>query len=116
MTLNEKLLKTMKGCHIKYAIGAYEQAANECETIAVEFGNEWLTEKPKFTKDCILLTMTNLFNTVMYAAYMIRWIDLKEDGGYWGWCQMDGEEIDCIDVLAADKYKLITLYKQPLIK
>lgn len=114
MTLNEKMAEVIES-NIKWDSEDYAIAANECEAIAVEFGDEWLTEKPKFTKDCILLTMTNLFNTVMYASYMILWIDLKENGGYWGWCQMDGEEIDCIEVLAADKYKLITLYKQSLI-
>jgi len=76
----------------------------------------WLTGKPEFTKDCILLTATEIRGKWEYNSCMIIKIDSEDDNGnevwYWGWCNMDGEEYGDIADMSADKYKIISLIKQ----
>lgn len=68
----------------------------------------WLTEKPVFDRDCILLTGTKIREKCEYSSWLIKWLDFDE-GGYWGWLNMDGEEYGDINDLHADLYNIIEL-------
>ncbi len=65
----------------------------------------WTKEKPKITKDCIVLTAIwwDSQRQWDYDAYLIVY------DGYWRWCDMAGNEIGDIADLHADFYMAITL-------
>lgn len=60
---------------------------------------EWASEKPVFTKDCVLVTANLIKGYWEYTAWIIKWMD-----GYWGWLTGDGDEYGDIEDLRADKY------------
>jgi len=67
----------------------------------------WTKEKPQFTDDCFLLTATEINGQHHYNAWSINKI-FSEEGFYWGWCTMEGEEYGDMADLKADLYKVIS--------
>jgi hypothetical protein len=66
----------------------------------------WTTEKPSFTKDCLLIT-AHLFGFRReweYNIYMVKFLN-----GYFNWLTSDGEEYGALDELTADKYLVLPL-------
>ena len=70
--------------------------------------NIWLTRKPKFTEACILITGYKFRKKWTYDSCLIEKVDF-EDKWYWGWLNMDGEEIDDLKELRAKKYYTILI-------
>ncbi len=68
---------------------------------------QWVSEKPEFTEECILLTHTVFRNAHEYQAWQIVKIE-AEDGWYWGLCNMEGEEWGALEDLKADHYKIVS--------
>jgi len=78
------------------------------ETSESTNGDGWLTEKPEFTEDCLLLTATNWRGEDWsYCVFEITKTDCYDGSGwYWGIFN-DGEEWGDIADLKADKYKIL---------
>ena len=73
--------------------------------------NKWLSEKPKFNKDCILITASKYKDKWNYTSYRIELVEGEDENfekaWYWGWLDMDGSEIDDINDMVAQKYMVI---------
>lgn len=77
-----------------------------------EQDSEWLTDKPTFNKECILLTASFFNDQWIYNSWQIKELygegfDNKEHY-YWAWLNMDGEEYGDLSDLTADRYKIIS--------
>lgn len=68
--------------------------------------SNWVNIKPEFKMECILLTATLIRGRWDYNAWLIERVD-SEEGWYWGWLCLDGEEYGDINDLQADMYKTI---------
>lgn len=77
--------------------------------------SKWVSEKPDFKEECIVLTATWIQNDWEYNAYLIKRIDTvtNEDGFYLGWCTLDGEEYGDLNDLHADLYQVQSLIPNP---
>jgi len=64
--------------------------------------NIWTTEKPKFTKDCWLVTFDGDGCTLWWIAKTE-----SDDGWYWGWHDQYGEEYADIEDMEAKKYMIL---------
>jgi len=77
----------------------------------------WVTEKPVFTEDCILLTANKVKDIWEYQSWKILESFYEDENGcsvfYWQWCNMDGEEYGDLADLKADQYKVISLLPSP---
>ena len=79
----------------------------------------WLTEKPDFTEECILITATWHSHPKNqhweYTLYEIKWLEGVDEhehtAWYWGICCSDGVEWGNISELGANKY-----FTMPLLK
>lgn len=67
---------------------------------------EWVTTKPIFTIDCILITGNKIRNKWEYSIYLVERIYSGYDW-YWGWLTGDGEEYGDIEDLHAQKYLVL---------
>ena len=72
----------------------------------------WLTEKPVFTTDCILLTAVFINKEWEYQSFLKKWALGENEKGEKAWyisvCDLkDGEEWGDIADLQADRYKIV---------
>ncbi len=68
----------------------------------------WVTKKPKFDKECIVICAHKFRREWEYSSYLIKRIDF-DDKWYWGWCNIDGKEYDDIAEMKAKKYYVIPI-------
>jgi hypothetical protein len=73
--------------------------------------NNWLTEKPKIDKECIVITAHKWNNRWTYTLYTVEKVD-GEGGWYWGLIAEDGAEWGDIADLAAEKYLILEPLKR----
>lgn len=74
----------------------------------------WVNIKPKFNKECLLLTVSFYGNTTYYNSWWItKCEDIESGGWYWGLCTIDGEEWGDINDLSADLYKTVNIPPKP---
>lgn len=66
--------------------------------------HKWLTRKPEFDCECIVITES--FDS--FGAYLIVKIS-DNDGWYWGWCDLDFNEIGDLAHMDENVYYLIPL-------
>lgn len=71
----------------------------------------WVNYKPKFKKECLLLTATFYREELECKAWLIKKVE-GFDGWYWGWLTIEGEEYGDIDDLSADLYKTVNIPKK----
>ena len=64
---------------------------------------EWLTDKPVFKDDCVLVTASLIRGRWEYNTWIIEYKD-----GYWNWLTGDGEEYGDIEDLKADRYFILS--------
>ncbi len=71
----------------------------------------WTPIKPKFKKECILLTASKSItksDVWYYSSWLIQKVNV--DGQwYWGRCTLDGKEWGDINDLSADLYRVINI-------
>lgn len=67
----------------------------------------WLTTKPTFTEECILITASKVRDKWDYNFWLIEKLDDMEDKWYWGILCPDGDEWGDISDLEAEKYLVI---------
>lgn len=73
--------------------------------------SNWTPIKPKFKRECLLLTASKSSKGVWYFhSWEISKIN-SDEGWYFGLCDLDGEEYGAIDDFNADLYKVISLPK-----
>ena len=70
----------------------------------------WVTKKPKFNKECLVICASKFIDTWEYSLYQIKWIGLGNDL-YLGWLTIDGEEYGDLNDMKAEKYLVIDLLK-----
>lgn len=74
--------------------------------------SNWTPIKPKFKKECLLLTASKYKEHWEYKSWSIVECDDMDNGGwYFALCDIDGDEWGDIDDLKADLYKVISLPK-----
>lgn len=64
---------------------------------------EWLTDKPIFKDDCVLITASLYHCHWEYNTWII-----EHRNGYWNWLTRDGEEYGDIEDLKADRYCILS--------
>lgn len=65
-----------------------------------------VTKKPKWNKDCLVITANKIIGEWDYAMYQIKKLH-SDEGSYWGWLTSDGEEYGDIEDLIAQKYLIL---------
>jgi len=76
---------------------------------------QWVKEKPKLNKECIILTSTTVFGEMEYNSFLVVNIKYEFDtGSYFSLCTMDGEHWGDIEDLQADLYQVIDLPEPPI--
>lgn len=71
---------------------------------------QWLTEKPDFTEECIVICAFKIRGKWEYNIFLIKKVD-SDEGWYMGWLTIDGDEYDDLDNLTAQMYFTIPLLK-----
>ncbi len=71
---------------------------------------EWLSEKPGFDKECLVIAACLFSNEWEYEVYQIKKAE-SEDGWYWGWFTGDGDEYGDLEDFTAQKYLVLPLIK-----
>lgn len=66
----------------------------------------WTSVKPKFNKDCILVTADKIHEFWEYKTWVIKLVN-HGDGPYMAWLDGFGDEYGDIDDLQAQKYLII---------
>lgn len=107
MTKQQAAEKYVKQNYLDYH---FKKELEEIFIAGADWMEQWVSEKPVFTHDCILLTATNIRQWSL-SSWLIIWQE-----GYWKWCEMDGEEYGDIEDLQADLYKVIALPPAPKVK
>jgi hypothetical protein len=69
---------------------------------------EWVTQKPEFTEECLLITATKYRDEWEYTAYQIKKV-YDDEKWYMGWLTGDGEEYGDLEDLESDKYLVMPL-------
>lgn len=72
--------------------------------------NEWVTQKPEFKEECLVIIASYSKYGWEYATFQIKNVD-GEDGQYLGLLTGDGDEWGDIEDMAADKYFVMPLLK-----
>ena len=70
----------------------------------------WTSKKPKFDKECLLITASKIANNWEYSVWTIKQLN-NEDFWYWGWLNGEGEEYGDLNDLRADKYLVLPFLK-----
>ncbi len=70
--------------------------------------NNWVTKKPEFTEECLLLTAVLIRDQYEYEVYIIAKVE-SDEGWYLGWLTGDGEEYGDLEDLKSDKYLTMPL-------
>lgn len=63
---------------------------------------EWLSDKPEFKYNCVLITAALYKGCWEYAVWIIEWIN-----GYWNLLDGNGVEWGDIEDLKADRYCIL---------
>lgn len=80
--------------------------------ISVKSADNWLTTKPTFTEECILVTASKIRDKWDYQFWLIEKLDnITNDGWYWGILCPDGEEWGPLEDLEAERYLVIPKLK-----
>ena len=69
--------------------------------------NVWLSEKPEFTEDVIVILAHKIGMRYEYSSYEVVWYSPDFDSCYWAWLTLDGDEYGDIEDMQADKYMII---------
>lgn len=73
--------------------------------------NEWVTEKPDFKEECLVIAATALHRGWFdYSLFQVKNIE-TEEGWYIGLLNGQGEEWGDIEDFVADKYFVMPLLK-----
>lgn len=77
---------------------------------------KWVTKKPKFNKECLLIVATWIAGYWEYDIFTVEKVDgyNEEDEPcyYWGLICKEGDEWGDINDLVADKYLVLPLLKK----
>ena len=74
-----------------------------------ELSEEWLTEKPDFTEDCILLMADILYEPFYRVVLIYSWE--FEGRFFYNWKTLDGKHTGNVENLKAERYKIVSLVK-----
>ncbi len=66
----------------------------------------WLSNKPDFKEECVLVTASFIRGHWEYTTYIIEKINTPE-GWYMGWLTGEGEEYGDLADLQADRYLIL---------
>lgn len=108
-TQTEGIGKDLKihGAAVSIALMAIKQGVEKLLPVSNgEAVDGWLTEKPEFKENCILLTATFIRDEWSYNSWLIEKINHGE-GWYWGWMSLDGDEYGDLADLKAGRYKIV---------
>jgi N-acyl-L-homoserine lactone synthetase len=72
--------------------------------------NTWLSKKPKFNKECLVIAAHKFRDEWEYQIYQVKKAEFG-DKLYWALLSGDGEENDSIDDFVSQKYYLMELLK-----
>ncbi len=65
--------------------------------------HKWLSEKPEFKEECLLITAVKFRDEWEYEVYIIKMIE-SDEGCYMGWLTGDGDEYGDLADLTSEKY------------
>lgn len=72
--------------------------------------NEWVTEKPDFKEECLVIAASRIGDEWEYVTYQIKIVTWGE-GEYFGWLNGEGVEFGDLEDFVADKYFVMPLLK-----
>jgi hypothetical protein len=73
----------------------------------------WVTEKPEFNEECLLITAHYFWEGWEYTVYQIKKV-VCDEGWYMGWLEGDGAEYGDLEDLKAEKYLIMPLLNKPI--
>lgn len=73
---------------------------------------KWTTKKPKFKKECLLMTATYFQGNWEYSTYQIKRVEFEGEW-YMGWLTGDGEEYGDLKDLQSQLYCVLPLLPNP---
>lgn len=69
--------------------------------------NEWISEKPHFTEECLVICANEINGAWEYNLYQVKKV-YYDHLWYFGWLTSDGEEYGDLNDMCAQKYLLLS--------